>query len=200
MHWYDLTELFPPVFRNIKSMFSAAFSENEELLQVKTYFNEITENFFIQTCDEGTLKYWESLLNIKLYGGETIEERRRIIMLHLSNNQPITILYARKVMADLFGEGNFELYIDENDPFVLSITIFDTSIDKLETFLYWFEEVCPAHIQWEAGHVEKAESEFEVYTGAQSDYNTYAQTTAPSTGTETLYLGSEAYETEYIEI
>lgn len=200
MHWYDLTELLPKVFRNIKSMFSAAYAENIELLQFRAYLGEIKDNFFIQTCDEQTLQYWESLLNIKLYGGETIEERRQMILLHLSNNQPITILYARKVMTDLFGDGNFEIYYDPTNTNILYITIFEATLDKLETFLYWFEEVCPAHVQWAAGHVENADTDFEIYAGSQSDYNTYAQTTAPSTGTETLYLGSEAYETEYIEI
>jgi hypothetical protein len=199
MHWYDLTELLPPVFRKIKSMFSAAFAENTELLQFRAYLREIRDNFFIQTCDEQTLQYWESLLNIKLYGGETINERRNMIILHLTNNQAITILYARKVMNDLFGEGNYELFYDQATPYILYITIFDTDLSKLETFLYWFEEVCPAHIQWNAGHTETADTEFEIFAGSQSDYD-IVTTASASTGTETLYLGSQATTFNYIEV
>lgn len=180
-------------------MFSSALSENNELLQVKSYFSEVKDNFFIQTCDEQTLQYWESLLNIKLYGGETIDERRQMIILHLTNSQPITILFARKVMDDLFGNGNYELFYDPISPYILYISIFDTTIDKLETFLYWFEEVCPAHIQWNAGHTETADTEFEIFAGSQSDYDVVT-TAAASTGTETLYLGSQATTFNYIEV
>ena len=199
MHWYDLTELLPPVFRSIKSMFSAADSENTELLQFKATLNEIKENFFIQTCDEQTLKYWESLLNIKVYASETIEDRRQEIIRRLMNNQSITITYMRKVMDDLFGSGNYEILIDNDNPFIIYFSMFDVTIDKVEQFLLWFEEVCPAHIQWNGGHVERSEEDNLIYTGAQSDYMSTAVIDIQG-GTETLYQGSTYASYPYIEV
>ena len=200
MHWYDLTELLPPVFRNIKSMFSAAFTENIELLQVKSYLKAIADNFFIQTCDVKTLEYWESLLDIKVYGSETIEQRRQAVILHLANNQPITMLYVRKVMTDIFGEGNFELEYDDTTPYTLVLNVFNTTIDNLEKFILWFEQVCPAHMSWMAAHTEKADTDAPViYAGAQSDYDAYAEAEM-SAGTQTLYLGNNGISVVWVDL
>lgn len=188
MHWYDLTELLPPVFRNIKSMLSAAWSENKELLKFKAVLGEIKDNFFIQTCDVQTLQYWESLLNIRVYAGETIEDRRQEIIRRLMNNQPITLKYVRKVMNDMFGEGNYEILISENNPFVIYFSIFNSPIEKVEQFLLWFEEVCPAHIQWNAGHTDKSKEHNGIYLGAQSDYMSYAVLEEPPAPPEPEYI------------
>jgi hypothetical protein len=199
MHWYDLPELLPPVFKKIKSMFSCAQTENTELLQFQTYINKIRYNFFVQTCDVQTLRYWESLLDIKIYEDETIEQRRNEIMLRLANNQPITILYLRKVLTDIFGDGNFEARYDRNYDYSIIIEIYDTNIKDLEKFILWFEEVCPAHIQWIASHTEKAEYDFEIDAAAQSDYSSTAIINMNG-GTETLYRGSLSESVQYIEV
>ena len=203
MKWFDVPdELLPPVYRKIKDMYAYARSLDTELREFLLYARRILANFFVQTCDLQTLEYWEQLLNIRLYGDETIEDRRRNVLLYLNNSTPTTEAYVRKVLTDLFGEDNYNLYFDveNNRPYDLYIEVKNTDINTLNKFMYWFTAMCPAHILLNAVHTEDAESEFEVYAGAQSDYDTYAQTTAPSTGTETLYLGSDAYETEYIEI
>lgn len=199
MHWYDLTELLPPVFRNIKSMFSAAFTENIELLNLKSYLTAIKDNFFIQTCDVQTLQYWESLLGIRINGTETIEQRRQEILLHLANNQAITFLYTKKVLTDIFGEGNFELSYDDSTPYILNIDIFDTPVEDVEKFMLWFEQVCPAHIQWNAIHTETAETEPAIYAGAQSDYDSFASAEV-NAGVTMLYLGNQGQEVTWVEL
>ena len=104
MHWYDLPDLLPPVYRNIKSMFATADAENIELQRFRAFVTRIMDNFFVQTCDVQTIEYWEALLDIKLYGNPTLDERREMILLHLNNSDPITDPFVKQVMHNLFGK------------------------------------------------------------------------------------------------
>lgn len=199
MHWYHLKDLLPPVFSSIKVVSSCAITEDIELQKILVVAKQILDNFFVQTCNEDTLRYWESLLNIKLYGEETIQERRDAILLRLANNQPITMPYVEQVMFDMFGDGNYEFKIDEENPYVIYFGVYETDFKRLDTFTRWFETVCPAHLQWYSEHIEKAETEFEIYTHAESGFWNDAQISF-STGTETLYFGSEAITFDTIEV
>lgn len=199
MHWYNLVELLPPIYRRIKEMYLCASNENTELESVLATSDEILDNFFIQTCDGETIKYWESLLGIVLYGEETIQERRDAILLRLSNNQPITMPYVEQVMYNMFGAGNYEFRIDKENPYVIHFGVYETDFKRLDTFVRWFETVCPAHIQWYSEHIEKAESEFEIYAHAESGQWSYA-TAAFSTGTETVYFGTTESTLRTIEL
>jgi hypothetical protein len=199
MHWYNLVELLPPIYRRIKEMSLCASDENTELKSVLATSDEILDNFFIQTCDGETIKYWESLLGIVLYGEETIQERRDAILLRLSNNQPITMPYVEQVMYNMFGAGNYEFRIDKENPYVIHFGVYETDFKRLDTFVRWFETVCPAHIQWYSEHVEKAESEFEIYAHAESGQWSYA-TAAFLTGTETVYFGTTESTLRTIEL
>lgn len=197
MHWYNLTDLLPPVYKRIKSMFAAANSENIELLKINVVSGKIQENFFIQTCDETTLKYWESLLGIEIYSGETITERREMILTHLINNQPITIPFTKEKLNEMFGQDNWLFHIGP-DELEVEIAVWNASLDKIESFYKWFSTVCPAHIKWYFAHEEPAESGFAVYAHAESDYEARA-TVGFTTGTTTLYLGPTSYTVDTLE-
>jgi hypothetical protein len=202
MRWFDIPdELLPPVYKKIKDVYAYARSLDTELREFLIYAKRILDNFFIQRCDLQTIEYWEELLNIRLYGDETIDERRQNILLYLNNSSPTTEPYVRAVLTRLFGEENYSLYFDveRNKPYDLYIDIRDTDLNSINKFLYWFSAMCPAHIQWNAGHTETADTEFEIFAGSQSDYD-IVTTASASTGTETLYLGSQATTFNYIEV
>lgn len=202
MKWFDIPdELLPPVFRKIKDMYAYARSLDTELREFLLYAKRILDNFFIQTCDLQTIQYWEELLNIHLYGDETIEERRQNILLYLNNSSPTTEPYVRSVLTRLFGEENYSLYFDleNNRPYDLYIEIKNTDINSINKFMFWFSRMCPAHILANTGHTEEAEAGNLIYTGAQSDYLSTA-TVSMDSGTETLYLGSDAQTLSYVVV
>ena len=202
MKWFDIPdELLPPVFKRIKDMYAYARTLDTELREFLLYAKRILDNFFVQTCDLQTIQYWEQLLDIHLYGDETIEERRRNILLYLNNSTPTTEPYVRQVLTTLFGEENYDLYFDleHNRPYDLNIEIRDTDINSINKFMYWITRMCPAHIVLNALHVETSEEDNLIYTGAQSDYMSTAVIDIQS-GTETLYQGSTYASYPYIEV
>lgn len=202
MKWFDIPdELLPPVYRRIKDVYEYARTLDTELREFLLYVKRILDNFFIQTCDIKTLEYWEELLEIHLYGDESIDERRRNILLYLNNASPTTEPYVRQVLTELFGEENYDLYFDleHNLPYNLNIEIRDTDIDSLNKFMEWFMRMCPAHILLNAQHVETAETEPAIYAGAQSDYDSFASAEV-NAGVTTLYLGNQGEEVTWVEL
>ena len=202
MKWFDIPdELLPPVYRAIKDMYAYARTLDTELREFLVYMKAILDNFFIQTCDLKTIEYWERLLDIVLFGDETIEERRQNILLYLNNQNPTTEPFVRQKLTEIFGEDNYRLWLDvENGhPYDLHIEFYDTPLDNIKRFMLWFNKMCPAHLVLNAEHIEKAETEFEIYTHAESGFWNDAQISF-STGTETLYFGSEAITFDTIEV
>lgn len=202
MKWFDIPdELLPPVYRAIKDMYAYARTLDTELREFLVYMKAILDNFFIQTCDLKTIEYWERLLDIVLFGDETIEERRQNILLYLNNQNPTTEPFVRQKLTEIFGEDNYRLWLDvENGhPYDLHIEFYDTPLDNIKRFMLWFNKMCPAHLVLNAEHIEKAEAEFEIYTHAESGFWNDAQISF-STGTETLYFGSEAITFDTIEV
>lgn len=202
MKWFDIPdELLPPVYRAIKDMYAYARTLDTELREFLVYMKAILDNFFIQTCDLKTIEYWERLLDIVLFGDETIEERRQNILLYLNNQNPTTEPFVRQKLTEIFGEDNYRLWLDvENGhPYDLHIEFYDTPLDNIKRFMLWFNKMCPAHLVLNAEHIEKAETEFEIYTHAESGFWNDAQISF-STGTEMLYFGSEAITFDTIEV
>ena len=182
MRWYSIPELLPPVYRQVKSMEAVAQAEDDVLGGVEkpqpSYMeltNQILANFFIQTCDLDTIQYWENLLEIELYGTETIEERRAQIILYLSRTQAITDPYAKQVLKDMFGDGNWVYEHDPDNNLILNIEIYNAIDDKVRRFLQWFCRVCPAHVQWRSGRYEELPTEVYQTLNVQSMNESWGQ-------------------------
>lgn len=199
MRWYNLQDLLPPVYANIKSMYATAETENTELLNVRLSIRQILENMYIQTCDLGTLEYWERTIGIELYGDETEESRRRMVLLYLADNWQITKPYVESVMLELFGEGNFVFEYGYNNNLIVKIRMFDATTNAIKRFMNWFQTVCPAHIMWGAYHTENTQATNYVSAGTTNHYSVSSQCTVTA-GSDTLYLGTSPQTFDTMEL
>lgn len=199
MRWYNLQDLLPTVYANIKSMYATAETENTELLNVRLSIRQILENMYIQTCDLETLEYWERTIGIELYGDETEESRRCMVLLYLADNWQITKPYVESVMLELFGEGNFVFEYDFNNNLVVKIKMFDVTTNAIRRFMNWFQTVCPAHIMWGAYHTENTQATNYISAGTTNHYSVSSQCTVTA-GSGTLYLGTSPQTFETMEL
>ena len=199
MRWYDLQTLLPTVYAGIKSVYSTAESENTELLESKADYTKILDNFFIQTCDITTLEYWENLIGINLYGGETIDSRRQMVLLYLANNWQITQPLVKQRMLELFGVGNYTFDYDPNNHLLVTLHIYDATTNAIKRFLDWFVKVCPAHVQWLYGHTENTQATNYISSGTTSHESALTSATM-ATGTEVLYLGNNSMTVPWVEV
>lgn len=199
MRWYDLQTLLPTVYAGIKSMYATAESENTELLEAKADYTKILDNFFVQTCDVTTLEYWENIVGINLYGDETIESRRQMVLLYLANNWQITQPYVKQRMLELFGVGNYSFEYHQDNHLIVNVLIQDATTNAIRRFIDWFTKVCPAHIQWLYGHTENTQATNYISCGTTS-HETVTTSCTMTTGTGTLYLGGTSYTVPWIEV
>lgn len=198
MFWFDIPdELLPPAYQAIKDMYAYARTLDTELRESLTNMLMIRTNFFIQTCDLETIEYWESLLDIQLYGFETIEERREMILLYLNNRYPTSEPYVRHVLTTLFGEDGYTLSIDEHDPFYLRISMYDSTYDAIKRFVNWFERMCPAHLKWTRNYTERSHATNYISAGTTC-HTTSSSACEMTTGTGTLYLGTQSYSVNWL--
>jgi hypothetical protein len=199
MRWYDLQDLLPPVYAGVRSMYETAVTENIELQELYAVRNAILDNFFVQTCDLKTIQYWEQLLDIELYGGETLDDRRRMIMLYLVSNWQITKPYVEKVGAEYFGE-NFALEYDEENHLIVTIHFYDSPFNPIRRFVKWFQKVCPAHIQWQATPTYISDCLVDcTNTSLSTDFATCVATSSMGQNA-TLYLGQSSTTADWINL
>lgn len=190
MYWFDIPDdLLPPVYAAIKDVYAYARTLDTQLRESIVDMDNVKGNFFIQTCDEDMLEYWESLLGIDLYGNETLDERRQTILLYLNNRFPTSEPYIRHVMDGLFGEDGYSLSINTNDPYRLDIRMFDTTYDSVKRFMRWFIRMCPAHLLFHANETERANETLYISSVAPGQYLSHASDTMTSE-TSVLYLGN----------
>lgn len=200
MYWFDIAdELLPPVYRAIKDLYAYARTLDTELKESLANMMLVRENFFIQTCDLETIEYWESLLGIELYGGETIEDRRQMILIFLNNRFPTSEPYVRHVMETLFGAGHYDVQIDPTDPFQIHLVMLDTTYEAIRRFMQWFIRMCPAHLMYSQQHVENANGEIFVSSISPGQYMARA-TASVVVGTGSIWLGGTEYSLEMMEL
>ena len=96
----QLPEWFKPILEYIAIMqaYAGVFSGIEEKAAL------LEANYFIQTADDATLRYWEKLLGIPTRMGDPLEFRRQRIFLRLNERAPFTIWDLRDRLTELFGD------------------------------------------------------------------------------------------------
>lgn len=200
MRWYDLPDLLPPVYAGVRSMYETAETENTELKGYYAIRDAVLANMFPQTCDVKTIQYWEQLLDIELYGDETIEERRKMIMIYLVSNFQITRPYVFEVGEGYFGEGNFTIDYDPDNHLIVEMRMYNAEWNATKRFVKWFEKVCPAHIQWFAGPTYPSNSDVvSIARGIVADKMRMSASCSAGTGI-TFYLGENAVTADWVEV
>ena len=200
MFWFDIPDvLLPPVYRSIKDMYAYARTLDTELREFLVTAKYILRNFFIQTCDEATINYWIALIQIPLFGGETTEDKRKLILMYLNNQKQTSEPYVRSILRDLYGEDKYELNIDPDDPQTIDIKIYDTTYDLIKQFLFWFVRMVPAHILWNFHHVEHSDAYNHLVASTETHY-TVTSSCQMTYGTDTLYLGATSYSVSWVNL
>ena len=140
----DLMEILPEYFRPILEFQEIMEAEGEAAEEVERTADRLSDNCFIQTCDEATLAYYERLLQISNIGA-TLEERRRILLLQWNMESLYTLPKLKEFLASAVGEGNYEIKCFYNE-YLVQIWISDQTAAMLGTLYNTIFRMIPAHI------------------------------------------------------
>jgi len=141
----DLLSLLPPYFKAIKDFVAIMETENIELEKFEIYLWLVQDNFFIQTCDEATLRYHETLLKIKVSQGDTIDFRRLRVLNRYNNKPPLTLPVLKERLNMLVGVGDYIVDIDYGN-YHLTLTVNSGVYGIIDELIYTLIYMLPAHL------------------------------------------------------
>lgn len=104
----NLMEVLPEYFRPVLEFQEIMKAHSYAMDNLEENVGCLLHNFFIQTCDEATLSYYERLLQIP-YTGADLEERRKILLLHWNMKSLYTLEKLKEFLEAAVGGENYEV-------------------------------------------------------------------------------------------
>lgn len=141
-----LEEQLPRYFRPIIEFQGILKAHGHGIGQAGEAMDRLRDNFYIGTCDEPTIAYYEGLLGIVRRIDDDLGYRRLRVLQKLNMVVPFTIGLLRERLTELYGADGYTLAVD---PAACTIRIKVTSdrygaIDLLYDLLL---DILPAHIK-----------------------------------------------------
>ena len=172
--------LFVQEYREIKHIMDA---ENPEFQLVADESEVLKNNQFITTCDENGIARFEKILGIYPNPGDSIEIRRKNIMVHWYTNDVYTLLTLKNRLSMLQGNDNIQLTWNEDDPFLLHVVTRLELKGQVDTLYQILESMLPANIAYDSDNYIEFNETFTIFYGAGL------------VGTGTLFLTDDFNET-----
>lgn len=142
----SLNSQLPRYFRPVIEFQEIMKAHGHGLEKLDGVMARLQANFYIPTCDEPTIAYYEKLLGITHHIGDGLDFRRTRVLQKLNLVAPFTIGFLEERLTALYGENGYTL---EVTPETCSVTIKVTSdrygaIDLLYDLLL---DILPAHLR-----------------------------------------------------
>ena len=133
----DLVSYLPPFLAEFKEIAVALEAENPEFVLAWNATERILKNEFIETSDEYGISRFEKILNIFPNEKDTLENRRKRIIIKWFNMTPYTIRMLKKQLSIICGENNFLLFVKHNDYliYVRLLSIDDNALSEVKEIL-----------------------------------------------------------------
>lgn len=112
INYTELVEMLPDFFARIAEYPEIMKAWAQALSVGEANIDQLWKNLYIQTCDEGTILYWENLLGLVSDPGDTLQARRNRIINTFTLTRPYTERLLRARLDEMFGENNYTLTID----------------------------------------------------------------------------------------
>ncbi len=110
----DLVSYLPSFITEFKEVCTALKAENPEFKLAWENIDRILYNEFIKTADEYGISRFEKLLDIFPNAEDSLEDRRKKILIKWFDMIPYTIKMLKKQIALICGEDNFFIFIKHN--------------------------------------------------------------------------------------
>lgn len=146
INYMELVNMLPDFFKNIREYPEVMKAWAEGLRMGEVTIDRLWNNLYVQTCDEGTIEYWEGILQIIPSPGDTLDVRRNRVL----NYFMMTVPYSERMLRDrldaMYGAGSYDLIID---------SVAGTADMTIKSFVskgimlfcdLWFR-IAPAHIE-----------------------------------------------------
>lgn len=103
----DLLSYLPPFLQEFKENRAALEAENPEFVLVWNGADRVLKNEFIETADETGISRFENILNIIPSGTDTLESRRKRVLIRWFNKIPYTLRAFLERLKTVCGDSDF---------------------------------------------------------------------------------------------
>lgn len=142
-----LVNTLSPIFTDIKDVRAILDASWQIIKNLENSLDVVLNNSFIQTCDLETLAKFEKLCNIIPNDNLDVDFRRAQVLQIFSAVLPYTEVKLKELLNTVCGEGNWELVTNINE-YKLTIYVFESFTDMIETLQMTLITYIPAHIEW----------------------------------------------------
>lgn len=105
----NLLEYYPEFLRELREFKHLTKAEETELRRLCEKFENLWQDGFIQSASLQGIKRWESLLGIRPYSGDRVEERRSAVLMKWNQQLPYTLPRLVERLDTVVGAGAYEL-------------------------------------------------------------------------------------------
>lgn len=146
----DLWKYLPEFLKQYREL-NALFDAEKPYFQALVH-NQLGEmkNFFIETADGMGLSRFERVLKIYPNPDDTLEIRRKNILVHWYSNDICTLLTLKNRLALLQGNDNIQFSWDEDDPLLLHVVTRLEEKGQVDTMNQILETMLPANVAYES--------------------------------------------------
>ena len=162
----ELLKLLPVWCQRIREYPEIMKAYAQAFTELQTNLASVSDNLYLQRCDEPTLADWERLMKIYPDPGESLEVRRKHVLARWSMTGTYSLKYVQDQLDEALGAENYTL----NIYFVGGVTwavlnylhYIEGGRDLVAVIWYG---ACPAHISFEQYDVFDIDVNSKLYCG-----------------------------------
>ena len=141
-----LNNQLPRYFRPVIEFQEIIKAHSYGLEKVDGIMARLQANFYIPTCDEPTIAYYEKLLGIAYRIGDSLNFRRVRVLQRLNLVAPFTIGFLRERLTELYGKEGYTLSVNSEEC-TLTIKVTSDRYGAIDLLYDLLIDILPAHIQ-----------------------------------------------------
>jgi len=146
----ELASWFPQWYRGVLEMDALWHTWGILLDNLQADIKRALDNYFLVSCDEETIEFWEQFINTDLKILHSLEYRRRYIMTHFSGFGKCSASQIKSIIKQYTGYGATVRYeecdAEGNHHLIVVMENGETEDEYLHDLQIIIEKVIPAHI------------------------------------------------------
>ena len=180
----DVLHYFPRHIAKIEEFKRIAKIYDAQLVLIWDELDRMMENRHMDSMEDAECAYWENLMQIRLTGEETLEDRRRNIKGRWVSSLPYTQKKSREVLDAMVGAPYYKLEINPKEKY-LKVSLMLEAISKDDYIYNLMRAMTPADMVVKVMIIYNWYRSFKPYTHQQmAAYTHYQLRTATDFETE----------------
>ncbi len=107
MREQQLFDYLPPVLQRVRELERVSLLEQPEFDRARAAHEQVLQELFPYICTEYGLSRWEKMLGVSPGANDSVERRRQVVLLRLSEQLPFTMRRLADILARVAPEGQY---------------------------------------------------------------------------------------------